>query len=111
MNIFSFLDFATTVAACIITLFLAIPAYKLTKQKGFVFWSFAALGSLWNTITLHAFLGPAARHFVFYSYKILFVLDGVSSIIGTILIIQGYQLLFKMKASPLADESPGESRP
>ena len=84
-----FLDVATTILSCIVTLFYAFPAYRRTKQIGFVFWGFSALGSLWNTLTLHTFGSdprgnPAAYLFFHQSYRVLFIVDAILGIIGTI---------------------------
>ena len=98
----AFGDFATTVCACVTILFLALPAYKRTKQVGFLFWCFSSLGSLWNVITLQTIGSDPhtnLRGFIFtqYSYRILFVVNYIVSIIGTILVIKGYLLLFESK--------------
>src|SRR5436853_5885650 len=103
-----FIDYAITVVACGITLFLAFPAYRRTKQIGFLLWCFSALGALWNTVTLHALgmdprTNPAGYVFTHYSYRILFVVDGILSIIGTVLIIKGYLLLFESRQHNGAD--------
>jgi len=95
----AFLDFVSTVCTCVITVFLAIPAYKRTKQRGFIFWTFGALGSLWNTITLHTFVSASARYFIHYTYRALFVVDSVLWIIGTVLVIRGYLALFEVRSS------------
>jgi|GEM_PF-6155303 len=102
MNLLSdlaFLDFVATVCACVIALFLSIPAYRRTKQLGFLLWIFSSLGSLWNTITFHAFLSPASRHFIHYSYRTMFIVDSVLSITGTVLVIRGYMRLFESSRS------------
>jgi hypothetical protein len=96
----SFFDFAITVIGCVVTLFLGFPAYKRTKQLGFLLWCFSAFGSLWNTITLHTlgaspYTNRAAYIFTRYSYRILFIADGILGIIGTVLVIKSYLLLFE----------------
>src|SRR5438552_1939695 len=100
LSTLSFFDFVITVIGCVVTLFLGFPAYRRTKQLGFLLWCFSALGGLWNTITLHTLgadphTNPAAYIFTRYSYRILFVADGILGIIGTVLIIKSYLLLFE----------------
>ena len=100
LPVLSFLDFASVVTANVVTAYLAFPAYRRTKQKGFLFWSLAALFSLWNAVTLHTFganpyTNPSGYHFVHYSYRILFVVDAILGIIGTVLIIKSYLRLFE----------------
>ena len=101
-------DYAITVIACGVTLFLAFPAYRRTKQIGFLLWCFSSLGVLWNTVTLHA-LGmdphsnPAGYIFFHYSYSILFVVDSILSIVGTVLVIRSYLLLFESREHDATD--------
>ncbi len=96
------LDGVTTIISCLVTLFYGFPAYKRTKQVGFVFWAFGALGSIWNTITLRAFGSdprgnPAGYLFFHQSYRVMFIVDAILGIIGTVLVINGYLLLFEAK--------------
>ncbi|HEV7406641.1 MAG TPA: hypothetical protein VGO11_27065 [Chthoniobacteraceae bacterium] len=93
------LDFMIVAAGSVITIALAVPAYKRTKQKGFMLWIFAALFGFYNSVCLHTigadqYRYPAGYHFVHYSYRILFVVDGVLGTIGTIMVINGYLRLF-----------------
>ena len=112
------LDFIVTVIVNVVIFYLALPAYKRTKHKGFLFWILASLFALWNTVTLHTiganpYTNPSGYHFVRYGYRILFVVDDILEIIGTVMIIQSYLCLFEatQKTSDLAANSKNPETP
>ena len=98
--IWTFLDATATIVSCVVTLFYGFPAYQRTKQIGFVYWGAGALSALFNSLTLHTIgsdyrSNPAAYVFFHQSYRVLFVVDAILGIMGTIKVINGYLLLFE----------------
>ncbi len=105
LRVLGHLDLVVTITATIVIIYLVFPAYKRTKNKGFLFLGAGAFGSLFNTFIYHT-LGnsplhnPAGYHFAQYSYRSLFVVDGVLELIGMVIIIKSYLRLFESREKP-----------
>jgi len=79
--------------------FLALSAYKRTKQKGFVCWGFAAIGYVLNSpMPFQSSRGYPASHGPSSRYvdvmHCLGIVNNLLMLIGTILIINHYVALF-----------------
>ncbi len=104
--LWSFLDAVAAVTSCVVAMLLGFPAYKRTKRIGFLVWCWAALGGLWNTILLHTIgadphRNPAGYLFVHQSHRVLYIVDTVLGVIGTVLVVKGYLALFESRASAI----------
>lgn len=92
------LDIVASLAGSLITLVFSYRAYKHTKFRGFAFWSFACLLTLWNVLTMY-FFGhdthnlPLARVTIF-SYRIILLFDSTLYIVGTIMVIREFCRMF-----------------
>ena len=104
------LDFMVTVAVNITVAYLVFPAYKRTHHKGFLFWGLGALLSLWNTVSYHTFgMTQSGYEFTRYSYRILFVVDAILGVIGTVMVIKSYLRLFDAtQATPDLETNTGD---
>ena len=95
--------------------YLSVSAYKRTKQKGFVFWVFAALGFLLNApLPFHTGRSAPAGHgntaAYFEAAHSVALGCNILMLIGTVLIIQGYVALFSARdaagTNRIANKSP-----
>ena len=99
--------------------FLALSAYKRTKQKGFVCWGFAALGSVLNSPLpfQSSGLGRHRGDSAFFSdlFHGLWIVNHILMLVGLILVIRGYITLFNARGAtggnpPANAEGDAENR-
>lgn len=104
------MDYVASVASHVTWAYFSFPAYKRTRHPGFLLWSLAALFGLWNSVTIHTIGAdlrgnPGAYHFIHYSYPIIYIVDSIITITGTILIIRSYLGMFDALQKPPSGES------
>ncbi|MDR3406035.1 MAG: hypothetical protein P4L99_26350 [Chthoniobacter sp.] len=94
--------------------FLALSAYKRTKQKGFVFWGFAAIGYLLNSpMPFQPSRGYPAAHG--YSSRLvdvmhcLGIVNNTLMLVGIVLIVKSYVELFNARNVTEAKDPPIDS--
>jgi len=96
-DILEFSVFASTVTAAVVTLFLCIPAWKLTKEKGFLWLSASALVDLGLTFITFTRLAvdPAMATVYYYVYWTSVVVSNILFTIGIVLIVKRFLKLFE----------------
>jgi hypothetical protein len=103
--------FAASVTGAIVTLFCCVPAYKRTKQIGFLLLGCSAIGTLWNVITRRT-LGaglpthPSGNAFITQGHLILFTLDFALGTMGAVLIARSFVLLLESRNGGSAKPKP-----
>ena len=93
----SFSIFASWVTANVVALFLCIPAWRLTKEKGFLWWIADALFSLWREIMAHSYVTTDRMMFEVFEYVYWWggVLSNILFTVGLVLIIRRFLKLFE----------------
>ena len=104
LSALSQLDFVTVIVCHCVFVAISFPAYKRTKNLGFLLWSIGACIGLWNSVSMHTIGAdirgnPQGYHFVRYSYRILFVVASMTELAGTIMVIRGYLKLFRAQVA------------
>ena len=98
----SFSTFATTVAWSVVVLFLCIPAYRRTKEKGFLWLCADAALCLWGQPLP---INLPFDQFRFATVESAFVVGNICFIIGIVLIVKKFLRLFEA-TQPLRPERP-----
>ena len=107
------LDYISAYLLYVSLFYVSLSAYKRTKQKGFVFWGFAAIGYVLNSpIPFQPSRGYPASH----GYSSTFndvrhcagVVNNILLLIGIVLIVNGFVEFFKARNATAANP-PGST--